>query len=126
MTPPTNVFGGVWSALLRRPRDYYLGAISIAGIFAELLPLLLGNVAFEASDSHIGIRFCTWFAVAILFILLLVAATSFRVQWPHMPLDPTTVAGAVYYTSDPTMSSSVKGMSPSAGLLFGRVGDGNV
>lgn len=126
MTPPTNVFIGVWSALFCGPRDYYLGAISTAGIFAELLPLLLSNVAFEAGDSHVGFRFCTWFAVVILCILLLVAATSFRVKWPHMPIDPTTVAGAMYYTSDPNMSSSVKGMSPSAGLLFGRVCCGNV
>lgn len=118
MTPPTNVFSGAWLALAGcgrggRPRDAYLGAVAAAGIFAELLPLLLSNVPFDDA--------CTWISVATLCAMLLVVVASFVVRWPYLPVDPTTVAGAMYYssdhTSDPTVASCVTGRSPSARLL---------
>ena len=126
MTPPTNVFSGMRSAFFRRPRDYYLGAVSLIGILSELLPLLLSNVVFESSHSYTGFESCTWISVTVLGMLMIVAVGSFLIKWPHLLVDPTTVAGAMYYASDPTVSSSVTGMSPSAGVLFGRVSEGIV
>ncbi len=130
MTPPTNVFSGTWSALARRPRDPYLGAVAVAGLLVELLPLLLSNVPLEArggSGPGIGLAaaVCTWIAVVVLGAALLVLAASFLVRWPNMPVDPTTFAGTMYYASDPTASSSVTGMSPTAGMLFARVLNGS-
>ena len=124
LTPPTNAFSGIRSALFRRPRDYYLSAVSATGILADFLPLLLSSVAFESSHSYMGLQPCTWISIMILSMLIIVALASFLVKWPHMSVDPTTVAGAMYYASDPTLSTSVTGMSPSAGVLFGRVDNG--
>lgn len=139
-TPPTNVLSGAWLALFpgpgpgpgrrRRPRDRdrdrdaYLGAVATAGIFAELLPLLLSNVPFEFDLDSAGI--CTWMSVAILCVLMVAVVASFLVRWPHMPVDPSTVAGAMYYASDPTLPSSAteRERNVEAGrLMLGR-GDG--
>ncbi|KAK7751966.1 hypothetical protein SLS62_006109 [Diatrype stigma] len=106
MTPPTNVFSGAWLALSgrnRRPRDVYLGAVATAGIFAEFLPLLLSNVPFDAYNDDTDA--CTWISVATLCAMMFVIVASFVVRWPYLPVDPTTVAGAMYYASDPTTAS---------------------
>ncbi|RYO90971.1 hypothetical protein DL763_005142 [Monosporascus cannonballus] len=119
--PPTSVFSGAASTLRRRRRDLYLGVVAAAGVFAELLPLLLSNVPFEARRSYPGFEPCTWISIIILCLMILVVVGSFLVRWPHMPIDPTSLAGLLYYALDPEISSSVTGRSPSGGALFGRV-----
>ncbi|RYO96254.1 hypothetical protein DL765_011635 [Monosporascus sp. GIB2] len=124
--PPTSVFGAAASALRRRRRDFYLGVVAAAGIFAELLPLLLSSVPLEARRSYPGFEPCTWISVVILCLMILAVVGSFLVRWPHMPIDPTSLAGLLYYALDPEISSSVTGRSPSGGALFGRVGTPDV
>jgi hypothetical protein len=41
----------------------------------------------------------------------LVIAVSFFVKWPHMPADPSTVAGSMYYVCDSWMLYSFEGLS---------------
>ncbi|RYP67451.1 hypothetical protein DL771_007229 [Monosporascus sp. 5C6A] len=118
MAPPTSVFGGIASTLRRPRRDSYLGIVAAAGIFAELLPLILSNVPFEASRSYPSFEPCTWISVIILCLMILVVIGSFLVRWPHMRIDPTTLAGLLYYALDPEISSSVTGRSPSGGALL--------
>ncbi|RYP63150.1 hypothetical protein DL769_007061 [Monosporascus sp. CRB-8-3] len=124
--PPTSVFGGIASTLRRRRGDFYLGIVAAAGIFAELLPLLLSNVPFEARHSYRGREPCTWISVVVLCLMIFVVIGSFLVGWPHMPIDPTSLAGLLYYALDPVVSSSVTGRSPSGGALFGRVNTSDV
>ncbi|RYP67573.1 hypothetical protein DL770_008591 [Monosporascus sp. CRB-9-2] len=119
--PPTSVFGWVASTLRRRRRDFYLGIVAAAGIFVELLPLILSNVPFEARRSYPGFEPCTWMSVIVLCLMIFVVIGSFLVRWPHMAIDPTSLAGLLYYALDPQISSSVTGRSPSGGALFGRV-----
>ena len=43
--------------------------------------------------------------------MVLVLLWSFFVRWPHMPVDPTTIAGAMYYVTDSYMLSNFQGLS---------------
>ncbi|KAI1636214.1 hypothetical protein F4809DRAFT_663063 [Biscogniauxia mediterranea] len=44
--------------------------------------------------------------------MILVVACSFFVRWPHrMPVDPSTIAGAMYYVCDSYMLDSLSGLS---------------
>jgi hypothetical protein len=43
--------------------------------------------------------------------MILVVAGSFFVRWPHMPVDPSTIAGAAYYVCDSHLLDNVEGTS---------------
>ncbi|KAI0001538.1 hypothetical protein F4779DRAFT_631085 [Xylariaceae sp. FL0662B] len=122
MTPPVNSFSGIWSSLATGRRDLYLAAVSGTAILSEILPLFVSIILDRGIQNQLAQEICTWMAVGILCVMILTACGSFFVAWPHMPIDPSTVAGAMYYVWDPTTQSSVVSMSPSSGLLFGRVG----
>lgn len=44
-------------------------------------------------------------------IMWIVVAASFFIKWPHMPVDPSTIAGAMYYVCDSWMLWSLEGLS---------------
>lgn len=115
MTPPTNPFSGIWSSLTPGRRDIYLGFVSATAILSEILPLLLSTTLDKCTESFWAHTVCLWMAVSILGIMIFTVAGSFLVYWPHMPIDPSTVAGGMYYALVNFVS-----MSPSSGLLFSR------
>ncbi|RYP47636.1 hypothetical protein DL768_006334 [Monosporascus sp. mg162] len=108
LAPPTNAFSGLWSAIRRR--DGFLAVVALTSVLSELLPVLLAEIPFRVSQTYLVHLITTWSAVGILCIMLLVLISSFFVKWPHMPLDPTTVAGAMYYVADSWMLSQFDGL----------------
>ncbi|RYP87864.1 hypothetical protein DL769_000456 [Monosporascus sp. CRB-8-3] len=108
LAPPTNAFSGLWSAVRRR--DGFLAVVALTSVLSELLPVLLAEIPFRVSQTYLVHLVTTWSAVGILCIMLLVLVSSFFVRWPHMPLDPTTVAGAMYYVADSWMLGGFDGL----------------
>ncbi|KAK8039055.1 hypothetical protein PG993_007466 [Apiospora rasikravindrae] len=101
LTPPTNAYSGLWEVCQWRRPDGYLGLVAFTAILSDALPILLANVpskALQASSTHLV---CTWFVAAILSQMLVVITWSFLVDWPPMSMDPSTVAGAMYFALDP-------------------------
>ncbi|KAK7948394.1 uncharacterized protein PG986_009280 [Apiospora aurea] len=101
LTPPTNAYSGLWEVCQWRRPDGYLGLVAFTAILSDVLPVLLANVpskALQASATHLV---CTWIAAAILSQMLVVITWSFLVDWPPMSMDPSTVAGAMYFALDP-------------------------
>jgi hypothetical protein len=43
--------------------------------------------------------------------MVLIAIISFFVKWPHMPVDPSTIAGAMYYICDSPLLEKLEGLS---------------
>lgn len=43
--------------------------------------------------------------------MMLVVVVSFLVKWPHMPVDPRTITGAMFYVCDSTMLEYFQGLS---------------
>ncbi|KAI0181755.1 hypothetical protein GGR52DRAFT_578037 [Hypoxylon sp. FL1284] len=115
MTPPTNPFSGLRSSLSPGRRDLYLGLVSATAILSEVLPLLLSVALDKCTESFWANTVCLWMAVSVLSIMIFMVAGSFFVTWPHMPIDPSTIAGGMYYCLRDLVS-----MSPSSGLLLGR------
>ncbi|KAK4201020.1 hypothetical protein QBC40DRAFT_64301 [Triangularia verruculosa] len=109
LSPPMNAFSGIYSAIKRR--HIFLIIVAATAILAEFLPILLNNVPFRVTQTFIASRVCTWLAVAIMSTMWIVVAASFFVKWPHMPVDPSTVAGAMYYVCDSWMLWSLEGLS---------------
>ncbi|KAI1388539.1 uncharacterized protein F4822DRAFT_249536 [Hypoxylon trugodes] len=116
MTPPTDPISGIRSSLTPGRRDIYLGLVSAICILSEILPMLLAVALDKCTESFWAHTVCLWLAVSVLSISMFTVAGSFFVTWPNMPIDPSTVAGGMYYALTKFVS-----MSPSSGLLLGMV-----
>ncbi|KAI1653682.1 hypothetical protein F4813DRAFT_373711 [Daldinia decipiens] len=121
MTPPTNPFTGIWSSLAPGRRDIYLGFVCATSILSEILPLLISTALDKCTESFWAHTVCLWMAVGILTTMISVVGFSFFVTWPHMPIDPSMIAGEMYYALMQFVS-----MSSSAGLIFGKASPGLV
>ncbi|CAN8098525.1 unnamed protein product [Discula destructiva] len=109
-SPPTNAFYGMWSAY--RQRHLYLGFLSFTTLLAELcLPVTLSHVPFSAVETYMTQFVSTYLSVAILGLMMISILASFFIKWPHMPVDPRTIAGAMYYVCDSWMLGALEGMS---------------
>ncbi|KAI1088704.1 hypothetical protein F5B19DRAFT_470214 [Rostrohypoxylon terebratum] len=109
LAPPTNAFSGLWSAIRRR--HSFLAIVAVTSILSEFLTIFLSNVPYRVTQTFLVHNICTWAAVGILCIMVLVVVGSFFVPWPHMPVDPSTIAGAMYYVCDSWMLGRFEGLS---------------
>ncbi|KAI1337363.1 hypothetical protein F5Y15DRAFT_391163 [Xylariaceae sp. FL0016] len=109
LAPPTNAVSGLRSAIRRR--HGFLAVVAVTSLLSEVLTIFLTNIPFRVTQTFLVHTICTWSAVGILFIMVLVVLGSFCVTWPHMPLDPSTVAGAMYYVCDSWMLGQFEGLS---------------
>ncbi|KAI0385560.1 hypothetical protein F5Y04DRAFT_268883 [Hypomontagnella monticulosa] len=115
MTAPTNPYSALGSLLKPERRDLYLGVVSATAILSEILPLLITTALDESIESFWAHTVCLWMAVVILSIMIFTLCGSFFVAWPHMPIDPSTIVGAMYYALNTLIP-----LSPTSGFLFGR------
>jgi len=94
-----------------RQRQVFLIMVAGTAVLAEFMPILLGNVPFRVTQTWTASQTCTWMAVGILSLMWLVVVGSFFIRWPHLPVDPSTIAGAMYYVCDSWMLESLEGLS---------------
>lgn len=109
-SPPTNPLSGVRSAI--RLRNLYLGLLSFTTLLVELcLPVTLSHVPFSRIDKVSTNVICGWISIGILGLVLIMILASFFITWPHMPMDPRTVAGAMFYVCDSRMLKAFEGLA---------------
>ncbi|TGJ78783.1 hypothetical protein E0Z10_g9980 [Xylaria hypoxylon] len=109
LAPPTNAFSGLWHAA--RTRRAFLGIVSLASIFSLSLSIFLSNIPFKVTQTFFVVELCIWTAVGIMSFMVLIILSSFFVKWPHMPVDPSTIAGAMYYICDTSVVGRFEGLS---------------
>ncbi|KAB5577822.1 hypothetical protein GE09DRAFT_1280312 [Coniochaeta sp. 2T2.1] len=109
LSPSLHAVTGIWSAIRRR--HWFLVVVAAVSIMSEFMPILLNNVPMRITQNFFTHMICTWTAVGVLCIMWLVVVGSFFIRWPHMPVDPTTVAGSMYYVCDSWMLYSFEGLS---------------
>ncbi|KAI1121734.1 hypothetical protein F5Y10DRAFT_288177 [Nemania abortiva] len=109
LAPPTNAFSGLWYAV--RTRRVFLGLVSLVSILSESLGVFLGNIPFKVTQTFFVFQICTWTAVGIMSLMVLILLGSFFVRWPDMPVNPSTIAGAMYYVCDTSLVEKFEGLS---------------
>ncbi|KAI0436109.1 hypothetical protein F4803DRAFT_543346 [Xylaria telfairii] len=109
LAPPTNAFSGLWRAT--RTRRPFLGLVSLASILSESLGIFLGNVRFRVTQTMFVFQLCTWSAVGIMSFMVLILLASFFVRWPDMPIEPSSIASAMYYVCDTNVADKFEGLS---------------
>jgi hypothetical protein len=109
LTAPIHALTGLGDAI--RSRNYYLVTVGFTAILSETMPVLLGNVPFHVMQTYATQSACAYSSIGILVIMWLVVFSSFFKRWRHMPVDPTTVAGSMYYICDSAMLTYFEGTS---------------
>ncbi|KAH8891516.1 hypothetical protein GQ53DRAFT_604916, partial [Thozetella sp. PMI_491] len=109
LSPPTNPFSGIIYAIYRR--QCLLACLAATAIISEFLPLTLSQIPYRVSQTFIAHIVCAWINISVLCLMVLVLVASFFVRWPSMPMDPTTVAGSMYYICDSSMMIHFEGVS---------------
>lgn len=109
LSPSLHAATGLWSAVRRR--HHFLVVVALVAIASEFMPILLNNVPMRVTQTYLTHLVCTWLAVGVLGVMWLVVLASFWVKWPHMPVDPSTVAGSMYYVCDSWMMYGFEGLS---------------
>lgn len=100
--PSTNVWTGLGRSLRRG--DLFSAAVAFSGVLAKFTPILLANIPYASTVTWSSHQVCTWMSVAILLIMALVLIVSlFFIDWPYMPVETDTIAGAMYYLCDSAM-----------------------
>ncbi len=109
--PPasTAVVGLCRAAWTRRPFE---AAVALTAVLANFMPILLSVIPFQATQTWTAHVVCGWLAVAVLALMLAVLAWSlFLVRRPQLPVEPATLAAAMYYLCDSAMLCDFEGLS---------------
>ncbi|KAI0512611.1 hypothetical protein F5B22DRAFT_614601 [Xylaria bambusicola] len=78
ISPPTNYFSGLVSAVLER--DLYMSLVSSFGVLSEFLPILLSNVPYQVTETLNVHLVSTWIAVGIMAAMVLIILEYGRVE----------------------------------------------
>ncbi|KAK2026377.1 hypothetical protein LX32DRAFT_22433 [Colletotrichum zoysiae] len=109
LTRPTNSFYGVYAAILEG--NVVLMLAAFMAILAEFLPILLTNVPYNLTQTLTTHNICAVTSISILALMLVTLVASLFTKWPDMPVDPRSIAGAMYYINESRMLEDFEGLS---------------
>ncbi|ETS79203.1 hypothetical protein PFICI_09056 [Pestalotiopsis fici W106-1] len=122
LSPPSNPFSGFWRVISRQHPDKFLGVVAFTAILSEFLPLFLANVPARLEEPDSMSAACVWLSISVICIMAVVLISSFLITWPpEMPMDPSTVAGAMFYALESMASMKRKSSSTLGGVSMNTV-----
>lgn len=110
LSTPTNALSGMVSAYFQR--SPLLGIVSLTTALAKVvLPVTLDQVPFAYNSTWLSHQICAWLSISILALTIIVVAGLFLVEWPPLPVDPSTIAGAMFYIFDSQIVHTFDGLA---------------
>ncbi|KAI8309296.1 hypothetical protein K4K61_001875 [Colletotrichum sp. SAR11_59] len=109
LTRPTNGFYGLYAAILEG--NIILMLAAFMSILAELLPILFANVPYNLTQTLKSHNVCATISLTILALMLASMVASLCIKWPELPVDPRSIAGALYYVAESRMLEDFEGLS---------------
>ncbi|KAK7450873.1 hypothetical protein CaCOL14_007237 [Colletotrichum acutatum] len=109
LTRPTNGFYGIYAAIING--DIVLMLAAFMSIIAEFLPMLLANVPYNLTQTLNSHNVCSIISLTILVLMIVAVGASLFIKWPEMPVDPRSIAGAMYYVNESRMLDDFGGLS---------------
>ncbi|KAK0644687.1 hypothetical protein B0T16DRAFT_356714 [Cercophora newfieldiana] len=99
VSPPTTVFSGIFTSLVRL--EVFPSIVALSNILSKFVPILLSNIPFSPIQTWELHLVCAWASVGTLSFLSLVLLWGLVfVKYPTMPIDPGSLAGRLYYLCD--------------------------
>jgi len=118
LPPPDEAFTGLADAIKRRHPFFII--VALTAVLSEFLPVLLSQVPWRVTEVEMAQKFGIFGSIGILAFMIIVVVGSFAVKWPYLPVDPSTMAGTMYYVYD---SASVLGAFEGTALMDRRKKD---
>ncbi|KAI8244217.1 hypothetical protein K4K55_005991 [Colletotrichum sp. SAR 10_96] len=109
LTRPTNGFYGLYAAILEG--NIILMLAAFMSILAEFLPILFANVPYNLSQTLKSHNVCATISLTVLALMLASMVASLFIKWPELPVDPRSIAGALYYVAESRMLEDFEGLS---------------
>ncbi|KAJ0338999.1 hypothetical protein KNSL1_012206 [Colletotrichum chrysophilum] len=109
LTRPTNGFYGLYAAILES--NIILMLAAFMSILAEFLPILFANVPYNLTQTLKSHNVCATISLTILALMLASMVASLFIKWPELPVDPRSIAGALYYVAESRMLEDFEGLS---------------
>jgi hypothetical protein len=109
VTPATNAVSGLFVAL--RIRDPLLFFTAFTTLLAQFLPILLANVPYSLTQTSEAHEYCSRLSIGILLIMVIAMLCSLLVKWPDLPVDPRSLAGALWYVTDAPWVRGLEGVA---------------
>lgn len=110
LSTPTNALSGMTSAYSQR--SPLLGFVSLTTALAKIvLPVTLDQVPFAYNSTWLSHQICAWLSIAILALTILAVASLSLVEWPPLPVDPSTIAGAMFYIFESQVVDTFDGLA---------------
>ncbi|KAM0235018.1 hypothetical protein ACHAP5_009831 [Fusarium lateritium] len=109
VTPATNAVSGLFVAL--RIRDPLLFFTAFTTLLAQFLPILLANVPYSLTQTSEAHEYCSRLSIGILLVMVIAMLCSLLVKWPDLPVDPRSLAGALWYVADAPWVRGLEGVA---------------
>ncbi|CAI0641780.1 unnamed protein product [Colletotrichum noveboracense] len=109
LTRPTNGFYGLYAAILEG--NIILMLAAFMSILAEFLPILFANVPYNLTQTLKSHNVCATISLTVLALMLASMVASLFIKWPELPVDPRSIAGALYYVAESRMLEDFEGLS---------------
>ncbi|KAM0270631.1 hypothetical protein ACHAQH_009362 [Verticillium albo-atrum] len=109
VTLPTNSFSGIATGI--RTGDPVLFVVALMAVLSEFLPILLANVPYNLTQTHLTHDICARTSAGLLILMAAVVLASLFIRWPDMPVDPRSVGGAMWYVSESRWVSGLGGVT---------------
>jgi hypothetical protein len=109
LTRPTHGIYGIYAGV--KENNVFLLCTAFMALLSEFLPLLLANVPFNLTQTERTHVVCARITLVIIGIMMITLLASLFIKWPHMPVDPRSIAGAMYYISESKMKRDFEGVS---------------
>ncbi|KAH6975123.1 hypothetical protein BKA56DRAFT_454642, partial [Ilyonectria sp. MPI-CAGE-AT-0026] len=109
LTRPTNGYSGLYSAI--KHGQPFLGLVAFMTMLSNFMPLLLVNIPYTITQTYVTHVVCARTSMGVLLLMVLTIVGSFFVKWPDMPVDPRSIAGAMYYVCDSSIADEFTGVA---------------
>ncbi|KAK3324934.1 hypothetical protein B0H66DRAFT_615234 [Apodospora peruviana] len=123
VSPPSNVFTGLWHFF--RAREILPFSVALATLLAKFTPILFSGIPFRNTVTWKMHEACTWMAVAVLSYMVLVLVVSLycsvSITRKQLPVRTDTIAGCMYYLVGSGMLKDFEGLATLGGKERDRV-----
>ncbi|KAK0648063.1 hypothetical protein B0T16DRAFT_326646 [Cercophora newfieldiana] len=94
----TDALSAAYGAMQRK--EWMLLLVQGMAILGEGLPVVLSNVPYTLTQTRKTHDVCMGLSVGIMSGMVLLLMGGMWTRWPHMPVDPRTLGGCVWYVAD--------------------------
>jgi len=108
LSPATSAFIAVLKSTLQLRRNFVVASAALMAVLATFTPILFSNIPFNPIQTYDTHQRCTWLAVVILALMILVLLVNLIfIKYPRLPVSPDTVGGGLYYICDSQMTEEL-------------------